>query len=171
MPWCCLLPGIQDLDTIFRKTEKILTWIFYFRATLNDQLLPFLSVYDMPYHLNKGILKGWIFNIIKIMYWGMGEDCTYIDMIATEQNVKQINHLAATTESNLATGIPCWFSAFLDKSGMKTCYWHIKHKRASVKTLLSDLELAGLQRATLLLTKEWNKSVVSSILNGLQFQN
>ena len=37
----------------------------------------------------------------------MGEDSTYIDMIATEQNVKQINHLAATTKSNLATGIPC----------------------------------------------------------------
>lgn len=171
MPWYCLLPGMQHLEIIFRKTEKILTWIFYFRVTLDDQLLPLLSVYDMPYHLNKGILKGRIFNIVKITYWGVGEDSTYIDMIATEQNVKQINHSAATTKSNLATGIPCWFSAFLDKRGMKTCYCHIKHKRTSVKTLLSDLELAGLQRTTLLLTKERNKSLVSSILNGLQFQN
>lgn len=169
MPWCCLLPDMQDLEIIFRKTETVLTWIFYFRVRLNNQLL--LSVNDTPYLLNKCILKGRIFNIIKIMSWGMGEDSTYIDMIATEQNVKQINHLAATTKSNLASGIPCWFSAFLDKRGMKTCYWHIKHKRASVKILLSDLKLAGLQRTILLLTKEWNKSLVSSILNGLQFQN
>lgn len=60
----------------------------------------------MTCHLNKCILKGRIFNIIKTTYWGMGEDGTYVDMIATEQNVKQINRLAATTKSNLATGIP-----------------------------------------------------------------
>lgn len=52
-------------------------------------------------------MKGRIFNTIKITYWGMGKDGTYIDMIATEQNEKQVNHLAATTKSNLATGIPC----------------------------------------------------------------
>lgn len=97
---------MQDLEIIFRKIETIVTWIFYFRVTLNDQLTLLLSLYNMPYPLNKCILKGQIFNIIKLTYWGMGEDSIYTNMTATEQNVKQINHLAAATKSNLATGIP-----------------------------------------------------------------
>lgn len=45
---------------------------------------PLLSAYEIMYHLNKSILNWSTFDIIKITYWEMMKDSTYIFTIATK---------------------------------------------------------------------------------------